>query len=322
VSGAVRTDPAQFTELTGGYRRELLAHCYRMLGSVHEAEDLVQDTYLRAWRSFDAFEGRSSVRVWLYRIATNACLSALEHRSRRVLPAGIGAPGEDPGRPLTLAGPEVDWVQPAPDARLVDPATAATTRDTVRLAMIAALQHLPPRQRAALILRDVLGWPAAEAAELLGLSTDALTSALARARGGLARAGLTEETAGATATPAERALADRYAAAFEAGDVDGLLRLLRADVVLEMPPQLTWFAGYEAVGQFLADRVREFAGRVRMLPTSANGQPALAKYLRDPDGVYRPYGLHLLSCGAEGIGHIVAYTEPALFPDFGLPARL
>jgi RNA polymerase sigma-70 factor, ECF subfamily len=322
VSGAVRTNPEEFTELTGGYRPELLAHCYRMLGSVHEAEDLVQDTYLRAWRSFDSFEGRSSVRVWLYRIATNACLSALGHRSRRVLPAGIGAPGEDPDRPLTLAGPEVDWVQPLPDARLVDPATAATARDTVRLAMIAALQHLPPRQRAALILRDVLGWPAAEAAELLGLSTDALTSALARARGGLARARLTEESAGVRATPAERALADRYAAAFESGDIDGLLRLLRADVVLEMPPQLTWFTGSDAVGRFLAARVREYAGRLRMLPTWANGQPALAKYVRDADGAYRPHNLHLLSGTADGIGHIVAYNEPELFVDFGLPQAL
>ncbi len=184
------TTSEDFTSLTGQFRRELLAHCYRMLGSADEAEDLVQETYLRAWRAYDGFEGRSSVRTWLYRIATNACLTAIERRGRRPLPSGLGGPDEDPAAPVVDA-PQVPWLQPIPDALLAsphdDPAAAAASRAGIRLAMVAALQYLSARQRAVLILRDVLEWPAAEVAAMLGTTTTAVNSGLRRARAQLAQ---------------------------------------------------------------------------------------------------------------------------------------
>jgi RNA polymerase sigma factor (sigma-70 family) len=197
-----------FTHLTGEFRSELLVHCYRMLGSADEAEDLVQETYLRAWRSYDGFEGRSSVRTWLYRIATNACLTAIERRGRRPLPSGLGAPGDDPAAP-GAAAPEVPWLQPLPDVLLAadhdDPAAAAASRAGIRLAMVAALQYLSARQRAVLILRDVLDWPAAEVAVMLGTTTTAVNSGLRRARAQLAQALPDEDDVAEPAEPDRRA---------------------------------------------------------------------------------------------------------------------
>jgi RNA polymerase sigma-70 factor (ECF subfamily) len=229
-----------------------------MLGSVDEAEDLVQETYLRAWRSFGGFEGRSSVRTWLYRIATNACLTALERRGRRPMPSGLAGPAGDPDIALVPA-PEVPWLQPVPDALLAgageDPASAVAARAGIRLALVAAQQYLPARQRAMLILRDVLGWPAAEVAGLLGTTTTAVNSGLRRARAQLARALPAEEDTAEPNDPGQRAALDRFAAAFENADADALAELLRKDAVLEMPPLPGWFAGRDAVRAFFAAQV-------------------------------------------------------------------
>src|SRR5215469_16969937 len=279
-----------FATLTDRFRGELLAHCYRMLGSAEEAEDLVQETYLRAWRSYDGFAGRSSVRTWLYRIATNVCLTAIERRGRRPLPSGLGAPAEEPQTPL-VAGPQVPWLQPFPDALVAgeggDPAAVAVSRAGIRLAFVAALQYLSARQRAMLILRDVLGWPAAEVADLLGTTTTAVNSGLRRARAQLARALPAEDELAEPAEPDRRALLDRFAAAFEDADAGVLAELLAEDVALEMPPVLTWFTGRAAVVRFLDGRLPHLftvPGRVRMVPAAANGQPAFAAYLRDDNG--------------------------------------
>ena len=313
-----------FTSLTGQFRGELLAHCYRMLGSVDEAEDQVQETYLRAWRAFDAFEGRSSVRTWLYRIATNACLTAIERRGRRPLPSGLGAPADGPEAPL-VAGPEVPWLQPFPDALLAgeheDPAAAAVSREGIRLAWVAALQYLPARQRAMLILRDVLELPAAEVADLLGTTTTAVNSGLRRARDQLAREMPAEDQLAEPAETGQRAVLDRFAAAFENADVNALAELLREDVALEMPPLLTWFGGRTAVAGFLALRALTAPGRFRLVPIAANGQPAFGVYQREADGTYHPYAVTVPTVTATGIARIITFMDPGLFQTFGLPAR-
>jgi len=314
-----------FATRTGEFRGELLAYCYRMLGSIDEAEDLVQEIYLRAWRSFDGFEGRSSVRTWLYRIATNACLTALERRARRPLPAGLGGPDEDPAAPL-VAGPEVPWLQPFPAAALaaaagtqVDPAAEVVSRESIRLAFVAALQYLSARERAALIMRDVLDWPAAEAAELLGMSTTAVNSALRRARDDIAAALPAEDDLTEPGDPRVRALLDRFAAAVENADAGALADLLREDVALEMPPLLTWFAGRTTVVDFVAAQLLTEPGRLRFVPVTANGQPGFAVYERQPDGTFRAHAIQVLTVTATGIARIVAFTDQALFPSFGLP---
>ncbi len=309
-----------FTGLAGRFRGELLAHCYRMLGSAEEAEDLVQETYLRAWRSFDGFEGRSSVRTWLYRIATNVCLTAIERRGRRPLPSGLGGPG-DPEAPVVPA-PEVPWLQPFPDALLTgeheDPAAVAVSRAGIRLAFVAALQHLSGRPRAMLILRDVLEWPAARVADLLGTTTTAVNSGVRRARAQLAQALPAEDQLAEPAEPDRRALLDRLAAAFESADASALAELLLQDVTLEMPPLLTWFAGREAVVRFLASNAFTAPGRFRLVPVMANGQPAFAAYQRGPDGPYRAYAIQVPTVTAAGIARIVTFMNPGLFGSFGL----
>jgi RNA polymerase sigma-70 factor (ECF subfamily) len=314
-----------FTSLTGRFRGELLAHCYRMLGSADEAEDLVQETYLRAWRSYAGFEGRASVRTWLYRIATNACLTAIERRGRRPLPSGLGAPTEDPEAPL-VARPEVPWLQPFPDALLAaedeDPAAVASARAGIRLALVAALQYLPARQRAVLILRDVLEWPAAEVADLLGTTTTAVNSALRRARAQLARALPAEDELAEPPQPERRALLDRFAAAFENADVAALAELLQEDVTLEMPPQLTWFTGRQTVLSFLASRVFAVLGRLRMVPVMANGQPAFAVYQHEPGGAFRAHEILVPALTATGVARIVVFLDAGLVTAFGLPAAI
>src|SRR6185437_15658041 len=313
-----------FTSLTGQFRGELLAHCYRMLGSAADAEDLVQETYLRAWRSFEGFEGRSSVRTWLYRIATNVCLTALERRRRRPLPSGLGGPTENVDAPL-VAGTEVPWLQPFPGALLAgegeDPAAAVVSRAGIRLAFVAALQYLSARQRAMLILRDVLEWPAAEVADLLGTTTTAVNSGLRRARVQLARALPAEDEVTEPAEPGPRALLDRFAAAFENADAAALAQLLREDVALEMPPMPAWFAGREAVTRFFATQVLAAPGLFRMVPTMANGQPAFAAYRRGRDGAYEAHAVQVLTVTAAGVARLVVFLDPALFRAFGLPPR-
>ncbi len=326
MPATARAQPAgreDFARLTEPLRAELLAYCYRMLGSVHDAEDQVQETLIRAWRSYGDFEGRASLRTWLYRIATNACLRALENRSRRPLPSGLGGPGQDPDAPLAAARPEVPWLQPFPDARLgtgpADPADVAVSRASLRLALIAALQYLPPRQRAVLIFRDVLGWRAAEVAGLLGTTTAAVNSTLQRARAQLRRAAPAEDSVREPADPAGRELLARYAAAFENADIAALTRLLGEDAVLEMPPQPTWFAGRNQVGRFLGARVLRRPGDFRMIRTAANGQPALATYLRDRDGVHRAHAIQVLTVTPSAITRIVSFNDPGLLAAFGLP---
>ena len=310
-----------FTGLTGRFRGELLAHCYRMLGSAEEAEDLVQETYLRAWRSYEGFEGRSSVRTWLYRIATNVCLTAIERRGRRPLPSGLGGPTEDPEAPV-VAGLEVPWLQPLPHALLAaeheDPAAVAVSRAGIRLAFVAALQYLSSRQRAVLILRDVLEWPAAEVADLLGTTTTAVNSGLRRARAQLAQALPAEDELAEPAEPDRRALLDRFAAALENADVSTLAELLREDVALEMPPLLTWFAGL-AVARFVASHLLTEPGRLKLVPVTANGQPAVAVYQREPGGQYHAHAVLVLTVTRTGIARIVSFQNPGLFGSFGLP---
>jgi RNA polymerase sigma-70 factor (ECF subfamily) len=317
---------AEFARLTEPLRAELLAHCYRMLGSVHDAEDQVQETLLRAWRSFGAFEGRASLRTWLYRIATNACLRALETRARRPLPSGLGAPPGDPDGAVAGAIGEVTWLEPFPDARLprgepADPASIVAARADTRLALIAALQYLPARQRAVLLLRDVLGWRAAEVAGLLGTSTAAVNSMLQRARAQLGDAAPDRDQLREPADPRDRDLVGRYAAAFADADVAGLMRLLTAEAVFEMPPQPMWLAGRAAVGAFLGARVLAEPGRFRLVPAAANGQPGLATYLRGPDGAFHADALQVLTTAGGRVARITAFRDPGLFAGFGLPPR-
>ncbi|MEE4545242.1 sigma-70 family RNA polymerase sigma factor [Streptomyces sp. V4-01] len=317
-----RPDTEEFVRTTERFRHELLAHCYRMLGSIDEVEDLVQETYLRAWRSYGTFEGRSSVRVWLYRIATNACLTALQRRGRRPLPSGIGAPSDDPDAPLAMAGSDVSWLQPVPDALVMqkvdDPAAVVTMRETLRLAVIASLQYLPPRQRAVLILRDVLDMPSAQVAQVLEMSNAAVKSALQRARGRIAEVSPSAEEVSEPTEPELRALLDRYVAAFEQADVAGLEKVLRQDAVLEMTPSRTWFSGLVTCTAYLA-RVLGSPGDWLMVPTAANGQPAAAAYYRAADGSYQAYGIAVLTVADRAISRITVFGDSSLFEVFGLP---
>ena len=318
------SDDDEFIRRTERYRPELLAHCYRMLGSLADAEDTVQETYVRAWRSFGSFEARSSERTWLYRIATNTCLTALQHRSRRVLPSGLGAPSDDASAPPDAADLSVAWLQPIPDTMISpdanDPATIVATRDSVRLALIASLQYLPSRQRAVLILRDVLAWPAAEVAELLDMSLAAVKSALQRARARLHQVAPTADHVTQLTEPQHRVLLDRYIAAFQNADAAALEQLLRTDATLEAPPLRTWYAGIKFCMPFMATHVLGSPGHWRMLPASANGQPAVAAYYRGSDGSYLPYGIVVLTATAEGISRITSFGDPGLIPAFGFPA--
>ena len=311
-----------FTGLTSRFRGELLAHCYRMLGSADEAEDLVQETLLRAWRAYEGFEGRSSVRTWLYRIATNVCLTAIERRGRRPLPSGLGAPTDDPHTPLE-AGSEVPWLQPLPSALITseeqDPATVTASRAGVRLALVAALQYLSPRQRAMLILRDVLEWPAADVAQLLGTTTTAVNSGVRRARAQLAQAMPAEDMLAEPDDAEQRAVLERFAAAIESADAGAMAELLRADAILEMPPFLTWFVGRHAVAGFVGSHLLTAPGDLRLIPVIANGQGAFAVYARDQHEVYRAHALMVLTLTETGIARIVAFSDPSRFRSFHLP---
>lgn len=315
-----------FEQITDRYRRELLAHCYRMLGSAHDAEDLVQETFLRAWRSYDGFEHRSSLRTWLYRIATNACLDALQGRSRRPLPTGLGDPGADPAAPLTEQ-PEVPWLEPMPDAMIGvgasdDPATVVTSRESVRLAFVAVLQHLPPRQRAVLVLREVLTLPAAEVAQVLDTSTASVNSSLQRARANLGLARLTADDVVEPTEPGQRELLDRYAQALEVKDIPALVKMFAADAVWEMPPFSTWFRGPEHIGLLVDRQCPVGPGDLRLWPVRANGQPAFAVYVRGDGGGWEAFQLQVLTVAGDAISHVTAFFDLSLFRTFGLPMSI
>ncbi|HEV3379253.1 MAG TPA: sigma-70 family RNA polymerase sigma factor [Thermoleophilaceae bacterium] len=330
VDAARRGDEHAFRRLVELHRRELHAHCYRMLGSLHDAEDALQDALLRAWRGLPRFEGRSSPGSWLYRIATNACLDAIARRPKRVLPIDYGPPGEpgaDPGSPL---GDSV-WVEPYPDEHLgledgyASPDARYEQREAVELAFIAALQHLPARQRAVLILRDVLGFSAKEVGEALDSTPTSVNSALQRARRTLDER-LPETSQQATLRAlgdgCVREIVERFTAAFERDDVDAIVALLSEDAKFAMPPYPGWYRGREAI----AESWLMPGGpppRLKYVSTSANGQPALATYCLDPEtGSYGAIALDVLALRGARIVEVVAFRNTGIFPRFGLPAEL
>ncbi len=313
-------------QASAAHRGELLAHCYRMLGSLHDAEDLVQETMLRAWRFADGYdESRGSVRTWLYRIATNACLSYLEGRQRRVLPVDLNGPFPAPDITKLEEHLEIPWLEPFPDALVPagDPSAVVEARESIRLAFIAALQHLPPRQRAVLILRDVLALPAAEAASLLELTVASVNSALQRARAQLAAVSPSADDAGLVPPEDEtsRDLLDRYMSAFTSMDVQALMGTLREDALLQMPPFPQWFLGRDAIGEFMASGFAR-GNAFRMVATRANGQPALALYRCPDGGAYRFHQVQVLTMTETGIAQIDGFHVDGLNAPFGLPAML
>jgi RNA polymerase sigma-70 factor (ECF subfamily) len=308
----------EFIRETEPFRRELLAHCYRMLGSAHDAEDVVQEAYLRAWRGYREFENRSSVRTWLYRIATNACLTALADGSRRVLPSGLGPPADDPHIEAAPA-PDALWLGMIPDAWVTDdPAAVVTSRESLRLALVASLQHLPAQQRAVLLLRDVLTFPAADVAAMLDVSVAAVKSALQRARARMQDVAPSADEIIEPTEPRARELLEKYMTAFENADTALLEEALRHDAALEMVGSRTWFAGLTTCLPYLAGVVG-VQGDWRMVAIAANGQPAAAAYRRDDDGVLRAFGIAVLDVTAAGIARIAVFGDPALVTLFGLP---
>lgn len=306
------------------HRRELIAYCYRMLGSSFEAEDAVQETFVRAWRAFDSFEGRSSVRSWLYRIATNVCLDMVGSAQRRARPMEMGPSSVAPSGPGPTL-PEATWIQPMPDSAVLpedgDPAEMTVQRESIRLAFIAALQHLPPRQRAVLILRDVLRWRAAEVAQLIGSTVASVNSALQRARATLSEIDPAANGPTRELDEEERALVARYVAAFERYDMTSLTALLHDDAVLSMPPYALWVRGPEEIAGWMLGPGHECRGS-RLLPTAANGSPAFGQY-RCVNGRYEPWALVVLETDGQRITGINSFLDTAsLFPLFGLPLEL
>jgi RNA polymerase sigma-70 factor (ECF subfamily) len=305
------------------YRRELTAYCYRMLGSGFDAEDAVQETMVRAWRAADSFEGRSSVRSWVYRIATNVCLDSLRGRQRRARPMELGPSRPPVDSSLEAVLPEHAWVSPIADERVLpaeaDPAELAAARDSVRLAFVAALQHLPARQRAVLILCEVLRWHATEVAELLDTSVPAVNSALQRARATLASVDGARPVA---VGPDQRELLAQYVDAFERYDIERLITLLHDDAVQSMPPYAMWLQGAPDIGRFMLGPGIGCRGS-RLLPTEANGCPAFGHYKIDPAGGHAPWALQVIELSGERISGIHSFLEPEeLFRAFGLPAHL
>jgi RNA polymerase sigma-70 factor, ECF subfamily len=308
------------------HRVELVAYCYRMLASPFEAQDAVQETFIRAWRAYDRFEGRASLRSWLYRIATNVCLDMLRSVERRALPMDLG-PAREPIAANLNELPETTWLRPVPDALVVaadrDPAEVAASRDTVRLAFVATLQHLPPRQRAALILCDVLQWKATEVAELLATTTASVNSALQRARATLAASKLTASTPMSTLSESDRRLLERYVEAFEAYDMAALTTLISEDATQSMPPYDLWLSGRSDIFTWWLGPGIGCRGS-RVVPTmAANGLPAFGQYKpSNPDG-YEPWALQVLELRDGSIGNLTFFLETeTLFPLFGLPLRL
>ncbi|MGH3366031.1 MAG: sigma-70 family RNA polymerase sigma factor [Nocardioidaceae bacterium] len=308
------------------YRVELTGYCYRMMGSAFEAEDAVQETMIRAWRSYHRFEGRSTLRSWLYRIATNVCLDLLNGRQRRARPMDLGSAQTADG-PLGATLPESTWILPAPDGRVLptdsDPAELAVARESVRLAFIAALQHLPPRQRAVLILREVLHWKAAEVAELLGSTVASVNSALQRARSTLASSDLATTAEPAEMDDSDLALLARYVDAFERYDIESLVALLHEDATLSMPPYALWMKGHHDISRWLLGPGAGCRGS-RLVPTTANGAPAFGQYRPSAGSVgHEPWSLQVIEVSAGRVIGINAFLDTdRLFPLFELPPRL
>jgi RNA polymerase sigma-70 factor (ECF subfamily) len=323
---APATMPPELETRLEQHRLELRAYCYRMLASPFEAEDAVQETLIRAWRGFDAFEGRSSLRSWLYRIATNVCLDMLKSTERRAMPMDLG-PAREPLLSNLHERSEASWLEPMPDARIIvddsDPAVAAVTRDTVRLAFMAALQHLPPRQRAALMLCEVLQWKAAEVAELLETSVASVNSALQRARATIDATRPMAVTNVASLGAADRELLARYVTAFEAYDIAALTDLIHEDAVQSMPPFDLWLQGRDDIFAWWLGPGIGCAGS-RVVPAmSANGMPAYGQYKPSPDGGFTPWALQVVEVRDGRIGEFTFFLNTAkLFPLFGLPLRL
>jgi RNA polymerase sigma-70 factor (ECF subfamily) len=328
LARAQRGDEDAFAELTGPYRRELQLHCYRILGSLQDAEDLLQETLLAAWRGLEQFEGRSSLRAWLYSIATNRCLNALRDGGRRPQAAGVSAAAGGSGPLENFA--EISWLEPYPDLLLdgiadLDPGPEARyeAKEAVALAFVSGLQHLAPRQRAVLVLRDVLGFHASETAEMLGGSEASVNSALQRARAALdARAPAAgRDRLSISSSAAERDLIGRFAEAFQNDDIDGVVALLTDDALVSMPPEPEWHQGHQAVGAFLLERARRRVGRVRLFETRANGQPALGYYVEDEHG-WRRTGLFVVGVRGDRIASVTRFRDNGLLSRFGIPARL
>ncbi|MDX6466309.1 MAG: polymerase sigma-70 factor, subfamily [Gaiellaceae bacterium] len=323
------TNESAFAELAGRHRAELRLHCYRMLGSFEDAEDLVQETLLRAWSKRSSFEGRSTFRAWLYGIATNACLDALRARSRRVMPSDLGPPGDPTAEPLPFE--EIPWLEPYPD-RLLDevqapearPDDRLIARETTELAFLAAIQHLPPRQRAVLIMRDVLGWSAAETAASLESTVVSVNSGLQRAHATLAKHLPRRDSdwlAGAPTNATEQELLAGMITAWERGDTDALAALLSEDARLVMPPTRSWFVGRDAVATFFAEHafIRESRIERRAVAASANRQPAFGVYRRLPgEEAYTPFALGVLRIERRAIAEIALFISPRLFAAHGL----
>jgi RNA polymerase sigma-70 factor (ECF subfamily) len=323
-------DEVAFRRLVEPLLLELKAHCYRMAGSLHEADDLLQESLLRAWRAIPRFEGRSSLRTWLYRVTTSACLDALDRERRRTLPRELGPPAAL-GDPVAGADGEVLFLDPWPDLLAGEmagsPEAQIGVRESVTLAFLTVLQALPARQRAVLLLRDVVGWPASECAQLLDMSVAAVNSALQRARETLGeRAELRHRRPPSPeAEAAHRALLARYVRAWEEADVDGLVALLHEDATLSMPPLPTWFRGAAAIGRSLADMVLppEARGRFRLLPTQASGELACAAYQLSPQsGRFEFAGLHVTTIRGGKIEDLTAFLDRSLASRFGLPEEL
>ena len=329
VAAARDGDEAAFRRLTDPHVRELRVHCYRMLGSLHDAEDLLQETLLRAWQNLSRFEGRSSLRLWLYRIATNACLNARRSRSRQ-LPPRLSGPAWDPYAPLVPEAEEILHLEPFPDALLVnpdDPEARYSSREGVELAFITAIQLLPARQRAVLILREVLGWSASEVAELLDTSVPAVNSALQRARRTLeADAPWSPDSVSLEPADEEALVLERYMRAWEKADMTALATLLKQDAVLTMPPAPAWYAGRDAIVTWFSTSPFVFGDptrRMRMLPTRANGKPALAVYTAAGAAErFEAYGIMVLRIEAGAVVEITGFGDGTLHELFGLPATL
>ncbi len=318
-------DHAAFTRLTAPHQHELHVHCYRMLGSLHDAEDAMQETLLRAWRSLHTFQARASVRAWMYRIATNACVDVLRHRSRRALPNALW-PAADPDAEVLSDVREPIWLEPYPTAHLDgmhnDPAARYEMRESVSLAFVATIQYLPPRQRAVLILRDVLGWSAAETANALKTTVTSVNSALQRARLTIkTKVPVAEDVVPANGA-SHQGLLERYMKAWDEGDADGLAAMLAEDAIMTMPPSPSWYAGRAAIATFHARRVFSgpLRGRLHLVPVEANYQPAFAVYRDDPQtGRREAFAIKVLTLRAGAVAWIAGFADPSLFPLFGLP---
>ncbi|MGH2497845.1 MAG: sigma-70 family RNA polymerase sigma factor [Ktedonobacteraceae bacterium] len=328
-------DPSEFTSLIEPYRRELHLHCYRLLGSLYDAEDLVQETMLRAWQHFGTFKGESSLRTWLYRIATNACFDVLKKRSPRALPPAV-SPEADPLQPLAPAWAKSTWLEPYPDSWLTeateDPAARYSRHESVSLAFLTVLQLLPPRQRAILILSDVLDWRAREIASLLSISVSAVNSALHRARAAMAKQYHTHEREkgeGQEADAPTQALLERYLRAWDTQNIDGLVALMKEDATFTMPPSPSWYRGRVAIGTLLTGQAfaPEAQNRWRFFPTEANGCPAFAVYhATGLDSTFRAFGIQIIDLEDSTSGLLIAdvttFLSPSLFPHFGFSPEL